>query len=209
MIERTFALWETPLAVLRPPSAPALNARLLEVLLPEAATTPGITVANAGGAWHSIPDLALRRDGPFPELMKAIVDGVRAVFDPLAASRGFATAALPLVTSIQSWAMICPPGGYVTLHDHADASHFSVAWYVDAGDADLERHPDSGTIVFQDPRRVPSRIAGFEIHPPAFQIHPESGMLVVFPGWLAHWVHPYHGARPRVVVSANLRLEAR
>jgi hypothetical protein len=103
--------------------------------------------------------------------------------------------------------MVCRDGGYVTPHDHADHSQFSVAWYADAGDADLALHPDSGRIVFQDPRRVPSRIAGLEIHPPAFTIAPETGMVVVFPGWLTHWVHPYRGTRPRVVISGNLRLE--
>jgi hypothetical protein len=31
-------------------------------------------------------------------------------------------------------------------------------------------------------------------------------MLVVFPGWLQHYVHPYRGTRPRVAIACNLTM---
>ena len=37
---------------------------------------------------------------------------------------------------------------------------------------------------------------------------PQAGLLVVFPSWLYHWVHPYTGQRPRVAVSFNATLGA-
>lgn len=194
-----FALWETPLVVLRGLEVePERLARLVA-----ATEGKGVQASNAGGCRHSVPDLALRE----PELCARIVEPVRRVFDHLAASRGHRTVGLPLDTSIQAWVMVCPTGGYVVPHDHADTSHFSVAWYLDAGDADRAASPDSGRLVFQDPRRVPPTIAGLEIHPTTFTILPETGMMVVFPGWLTHWVHPYRGERPRVCLSANVRLD--
>ncbi|EEA04372.1 hypothetical protein BH160DRAFT_0274 [Burkholderia sp. H160] len=37
-----------------------------------------------------------------------------------------------------------------------------------------------------------------------FMIRPRSGMLVVFPGWLQHYVHPYRGTRPRIIIASNV-----
>jgi hypothetical protein len=33
-------------------------------------------------------------------------------------------------------------------------------------------------------------------------------LLVIFPSWLYHWVHPYAGQTPRVAVSFNAALGA-
>ena len=41
-----------------------------------------------------------------------------------------------------------------------------------------------------------------------FRVWPESGLLVVFPSWLYHWVHPYAGKTPRIAVSFNVMLAA-
>ena len=35
-------------------------------------------------------------------------------------------------------------------------------------------------------------------------IDPEPGMLLMFPGWLLHYVHPYRGTTPRVSIAFNL-----
>jgi len=40
-----------------------------------------------------------------------------------------------------------------------------------------------------------------------FDIAPRTGALVVFPGWLQHYVHAYVGDRPRICVSSNLTME--
>jgi hypothetical protein len=40
------------------------------------------------------------------------------------------------------------------------------------------------------------------------RVRPESGLLVVFPSWLYHWVHPYAGQPPRIAVSFNATVGA-
>jgi hypothetical protein len=40
------------------------------------------------------------------------------------------------------------------------------------------------------------------------RVRPESGLLVAFPSWLYHWVHPYAGQSPRIAVSFNVTLAA-
>ena len=38
------------------------------------------------------------------------------------------------------------------------------------------------------------------------RVRPEAGLLVIFPSWLYHWVHPYGGQTPRIAVSFNASL---
>jgi hypothetical protein len=40
------------------------------------------------------------------------------------------------------------------------------------------------------------------------RVGPNPGLLVVFPSWLYHWVHPYAGQSPRIAVSFNATLGA-
>ena len=37
-----------------------------------------------------------------------------------------------------------------------------------------------------------------------FRVRPEAGLLVLFPSWLYHWVHPYSGRTPRIAISFNV-----
>ena len=58
--------------------------------------------------------------------------------------------------------------------------------------------------MFVDPRRPPALSGGVPLYPGQFGVTPRTGMLLVFPGWLSHFVHPYTGSRPRVSLSANV-----
>ena len=41
------------------------------------------------------------------------------------------------------------------------------------------------------------------------RVRPETGLLIVFPRWLYHWVHhPYADQPPRIAVSFNAALAA-
>ena len=86
-------------------------------------------------------------------------------------------------------------------HDHGEA-HWSTSYYVDAGDADLEHTPESGALAVLDPRRGGRPIPGLESGA-TFTIRPRTGVLVVFPGWLQHYVHPYRGTRPASLIACN------
>ena len=50
-------------------------------------------------------------------------------------------------------------------------------------------------------------IPGVDLFPTTFTVEPRNGRLVVFPGTLQHYVHPYRGIRERVVISTNVRVE--
>jgi len=38
------------------------------------------------------------------------------------------------------------------------------------------------------------------------QITPEPGMLVMFPSWIDHMVHPHHGPDDRISIAINIKL---
>jgi uncharacterized protein (TIGR02466 family) len=163
-------------------------------------------IARHSGGWHSAPDLSQRPEGCYQDLMhrvvarieEVIVELVRDQLAPVEPRHRFA---------VQAWAMVMRHGEHVLVHDHAEA-HFSAIYYPAAGDADLEMFPDSGRLCFVDPRRGGAAIRETELFPSQFAIAPRTGMLVVFPGYLQHFVLPYRGGRPRVSISCNVRLEA-
>ena len=203
MIEPSLAvsLFSTPIVVIDLPDMAGINAEIAAQLLAEEQTVPSWQRANAGG-WHSVPDLSRRPEPWFRALMRAVVDSKEGHVAALAAHAGIDR--LPAYRyAVTAWAMILRGGHYVITHDHGDA-HWSVAYYVDAGD---DMPAPSGRIAFLDPRRSGRSIPELSLFGATFDLAPRTGALVIFPGWLQHYVHPYRGERPRICVSCNLTME--
>lgn len=201
-----FALFETPIATFPDAGDAEHDGELARRLVEEAASSPGLERSNTGG-WHSTPDLSMRPEPCYQHVMQRVVGGVQTLLGELAAARDQPVANLRLRFAVQGWAMVMRTGDYAVIHDHAHA-HFSTVYYPDAGDADLAAQPHSGLLTFVDPRRTGAALPGIDLYPAQFSIPPKTGMLVVFPGWLQHFVHPYRGTRPRVSISCNVRVEA-
>jgi uncharacterized protein (TIGR02466 family) len=195
------AAFPTPIVVVDLPDMEATNREIAALLVAEEQTVPSWQRANVGG-WHSAPDLSGRDQPCLRTLIRAIVDEVTRLVASLAADAGVPR--LPMFRyAVTAWAMVLRDGHYVTTHDHGDA-HWSVAYYVDAGD----RAPaPSGHLAIIDPRRSGRPIPGVELFPSAVDIAPRTGALVIFPGWAQHYVHAYRGQRPRICVSCNLVME--
>ena len=195
------SLFATDVLVFRPERAAALNAAVLPAILAASEAEAGVTASEVGG-WHSTPDLA-QRGPPYRPVLDHIVRCVSEAARTVAARSGQPLP--PFGWSVEAWAIVLESGGYNRPHDHQPA-HFSVAWYVDAGDPPTPDHPMSGALSLLDPRGPIAQPPGGTLWPRTLDIQPESGMLVVFPSFVTHHVHPYFGSRPRVVVSANLRM---
>jgi uncharacterized protein (TIGR02466 family) len=203
MVEPSLAvgLFATPIIVFDLPDMADVNAQITAQLLAEERTVPSWQRANVGG-WHSVPDLSRRPEPCFRTLMRAVVDAVGNNVAALAAEAGIEE--LPAYRyGVTAWAMVIRNGHYVITHDHGDV-HWSVAYYVDAGD---DMPAPSGRIAFLDPRRSGRTIPDATLFPSTFDITPRTGALVIFPGWLQHYVHPYRGQRPRICVSCNLTMD--
>jgi len=181
---------------LRIPDADAMNRDLQELIVAEEAEYSSLGRSNIGG-WHSRPDFLSRRDSAVSALTAWLTWALRRMIDATAGSSAFKG-----TLSASAWATICRAGAYHAPHSHPDSA-WSGVYYVDPG-TDSPDHPLSGVLEFLDPR------AGVEaVTPPGdpygepLRVRPEAGLLVVFPSWLYHWVHPYAGQTPRVAVSFN------
>jgi len=194
----TYALFDTPLFVFRPRGLEAVDDALSARLIVESDREPGLQRSNYGG-WHSDLDLAQRDDRAFRRLIDVQRAAVYQVLEAVGAAREVMVP-VDLEMAMEIWAVVMRHGDYATLHDHSEA-HFSTLYYPDAG----ESTGQSGGITFVDGRRGATTIPGFPIDPTEFNLCPESGMLLVFPGWLQHYVHPYLGECPRVSIGANVR----
>lgn len=185
------------------PGMDEINREVTERLVAESVSLPSVNRSNVGG-WHSQSDLAVRPEACFRTLVQYIVTRVRETVEGLAKERGQGLPAMRI--GAHAWAMVMRNGDYTIPHDHGE-SHWSTVYYPDAGDADEGAHPDSGLLALVDPRHGGRPMPGLDLLGATFTARPSTGRLLVFPGWLLHYVNAYRGQRPRVAVSCNVTFE--
>ena len=190
-------IFETPLFIHRFGEVAALNESLREVILKKECEDPGIQRSNAAATWHS-------EDHIFDWGGKPMAD-VRGMFNKVFTSMAEAYGAKrgsDLRWRFQAWAMVSRDGDYAHLHTHPNA-HFSGVYYVDAGEP-FARWPDSGKLEFHDVRGGPGAMS---VKGMAFQgrhvYAPEPGVMIAFPAWLPHSVHPFRGEGERIAIACN------
>lgn len=192
-------LWATPLLTRRLAGMDDLNTRLERTILALRDTEPGIQRSNYGG-WHSDGNLFDRTGAEIEELQgvvaQAVADCVAEVGKEVQGEVGM---------TLFGAANVLERGGYHTYHVHTGC-HLSGVYYVSTGEPD-PANPKSGTICFYEPRPGGSvlytRYLGFAED---FEVDPEPGMVLVFPSFLGHSVHPFTGGGTRITVAFNATL---
>lgn len=112
---------------------------------------------------------------------------------------------------LQGWANINRKGDYHALHNHPH-SYLSGTYYVNMPEqplADRQRDDLSpGDISFFDPRPQANMtaIAGDPQIDPEHRVTPVPGLLLLWPSFVHHAVHPNFAEQPRVSVSFNVVL---
>jgi uncharacterized protein (TIGR02466 family) len=112
---------------------------------------------------------------------------------------------------LQGWANVNRKGDYHTLHNHPH-SYLSGTYYVNMPDqpALVKQRDDlsPGDISFFDPRPQAnmSAIAGDPQIDPEHRVTPAPGLLLLWPSFVHHAVHPNFAEQPRVSVSFNVVL---
>lgn len=99
---------------------------------------------------------------------------------------------------LQSWVNLHDRGGFNFLHMH-EASLLSGSFY-------LKVPAGSGALCFRDPR--PGVIHGavkgaFPNAHADVNLKPSTGLLVLFPAWMEHYVEPHESDEPRICVAFN------
>lgn len=191
-------MWPTPVFSRVWPGTEDYNARLKRIILKREKKDPGVPKSIVGG-WHSREDFMT---WPHPEVgqLRAWMD--EAMGELMTVTSGAAKDDLGDV-AVSAWANVLRRGGYHRLHTHP-ACLWSGVYYVAVGDTDPDwQH--SGAIELYDPRgavemvTLPGNPFGQRL-----TITPEPGLMLLFPSWLGHAVHPFVGKGERITVAFNL-----
>lgn len=177
------------------------NGLLEKRILERQSITPSEDYANSGG-WHSPADLLEAQGQDIDWLRGIIAEGVNGMVQ--------ATMQLPEVKSRRSrpsgafhvvaWANISTLGNYHRMHNHP-GSAWSGCYYVRSK---TENDSLAGALELYDPRPfaemtdVPGTPYGQRL-----LVRPEPGLLVLFPGWMYHFVHPVTTLEPRISIAFN------
>jgi uncharacterized protein (TIGR02466 family) len=99
---------------------------------------------------------------------------------------------------LQSWVNLHDRGGFNFLHMH-EASLLSGSFY-------LKVPAGAGALCFRDPR--PGVIHGavkgsFPNAHADVNLRPSTGLLVLFPAWMEHYVEPHESDEPRICIAFN------
>lgn len=111
--------------------------------------------------------------------------------------------------SLQGWANVNRLGDYHDPHNHPYA-YLSGTYYVRVPQsrAPLRNRTDvrPGCITFYDPRGAANMTAikGDPQIEPELTVHPSPGMILMWPAFLMHFVHPNLSEEPRISISFNV-----
>lgn len=107
---------------------------------------------------------------------------------------------------IRSWVNVYEAGHFHGPHSHPGALLAAIYAVSIPGDT---RAPQ-GSVAFQDPRReAVNHLAALKFTGEGADAycHLHAGDLLIFPGWLTHYVVPHQCSSSRVTISANIGLE--
>lgn len=143
-----------------------------------------------------------RQDDALRDLGRLAFAGVR---DYLGRVYGAEEAAPRL--EIAGWPMVQPYGHAVPAHHHV-GSHLTAIYYCAVPPVRADTPiPNSGHLILHDPRAAnrdwePRGTLAREFK--YFEVAVETGLLVIFPGYVMHSVQPWFGAAPRVCYAMNI-----
>jgi uncharacterized protein (TIGR02466 family) len=190
-----------PVLVYPWPDSERLNAELKALILETERRQPGMVRSNVGG-WHS--DLGVFGwDAP---CIRELQERVRLA--SIEMTKGAITK--PNVRfranyRLDGWANVVRPGDYHIAHNHP-GNVWSGVYYVAIGEAEAGR-PYNGQLELLDPRAGPNMLGPPEgLFDLRYTINTQPGLMVIFPSWLRHYVHPFFGSGERISVAFNVAI---
>ena len=205
MEKKVSLLFPTPIGEFRIPDAEPTNRELKGLILEKEQAEPSQNRANAGG-WHSRDDLLSWKSpaiGTFHGWVMEATDHVIGATLKMMKDAGMPTNVAKGRLRATAWANVSRYGHYHRSHNHP-ASAWSGVYYVDPGTAPAD-HPLSGLLELPDPRPY-ANMAPSPGEPFAQKIliKPQAGVMILFPSWCQHFVHPYFGAEARISIAFNV-----
>lgn len=192
----------TPVAAYQWPESAELNKELRALILKVETQTAGRVRSNVKG-WHSETDLFKWDAGCVRVLKeraeKLAIELTRLIAAPTGQARTFQFRST-------AWANILRDGGYNSVHNHPN-SLWSGVYYVDRGEPDPTPN-ENGKLELLDPRGGINMVyIEKNVLDGRYVIEPVPGLMLVFPSWLKHMVHPYFGKGERISIAFNVSVE--
>ena len=194
-------LWPTTMLVDRLPGAKDANTLLAEMILDMDSRSQDMTTDYLSGTFFDIPH----------PVVTWLRDCVNVSTHQYAKNAGID---YTMDWYVQAWPNVNRFGDYHNLHNHPH-SWLSGTYYVQVptGEPKLKGRADlnPGAISFFDPRAQANMLAvkGDGQVEAEHRILPEPGMILIWPAFLHHLVHPNLFEEPRISVSFNVVLNWR
>jgi uncharacterized protein (TIGR02466 family) len=206
-LTRVEALFYSPLILFQISDCEALNRQLLEEADAMRARSSGQKKSNKKG-WHSDPDFFRRTEPGCTALRNHILQAVGEATRRLSPNFDFKSNQL----LAEGWINVNPPGAFNAPHSHPSFA-MSGTYYVSIPSDNVSISPDahSGVFEFLDPRTNAAAISieGAACFNPGVILKPKAGLLMIFPSYLRHWVHPNEEESERVSIAFNIRYHKR
>ena len=177
--------------------ADELKSALLAEIVERQAAEESVARSNLGG-WDSKPDFFMRDEPAQRELAEVIDEFIGAACDQM----------MPGVLEQahlkrEGWISVGSAGAMRAPHDHA-GSFWSGSYYVDVPSGSPDAH-STGAIEFVDPRGSigTNALIRTPFTEPRVTILPKAGMLLLWPSFLKHWVHPNPSTEDRTMIAFN------
>lgn len=201
-----FYAFSTPILMRTWPDSAQLNASLQELVLAKERDSKGVTKSNLGG-WQSEQGLFHWQHPAIAELQRRVRE---ATIEITGKTCREALQGLSEDLHVNGWANVSRDRSYNRIHAHSECT-WSGVYYVSVGEPD-PNVLDNGSIEFLDLQmavhgghaQLPGRPFGGQLRVP-----PEPGLMVMFPSWLPHWVHPFQGSGVRISIAFNVTLRFR
>ncbi len=194
-------IFGTPLTLHFWPESDTVNAALRDLILSRESATEGLSASNVGG-WHSPPDF-FSWDA---ECVRVIEDRVKRLF--IATSRAAVPEkkGAPLADYwIEGWANISRDGCYNRPHDHASAI-WSGTYYVSTGEPEGDQRLNGMLELINPCYGLNLTDLTGKSSKQECLVEPHPGVMVMFPSWLLHQVHPFHGNGTRISIAFNVSM---
>jgi uncharacterized protein (TIGR02466 family) len=179
----------------------SLNDQLAALILEREQSSPSHDHANFGG-WHSAGDLLEWPGEPIATLRARITESLQAMVQASTQLPESQARSTPPRGSfrVSAWANVARSGNYHRMHNHP-ANAWSGVYYVTATGSDDSL---AGVLEFYDPRPFTEMVdTPGSPYGQRMLIRPVPGLLVLFPSWLYHFVHPSATDTPRISIAFN------
>lgn len=191
-------LWPVLLLQRSLPSAERANAELERLVLARESERPGLTTAYRD-------DNLLAVDNPAIAWLRQCVHKTATDYCRRAGMQ------YPIDWSLHGWANVNRLGDYHDPHNHPHA-YLSGTYYVRVPSSRATRDNRAdirpGRITFYDPRVTNmTAIRDDPQSEPELTVAPAAGMILMWPAFLMHFVHPNLSDEPRISVSFNLMVK--